>query len=123
MRESIIIMESQNITAYKFWKLCTDKSNNLTHPRLVCSKSTLYKHYQTYNNTTQLPAEDDYGISVGAHQTIKSNKLCELNESISQTKGFAEKNDGLRANIVSVNEKVKENNNDLAILKILPLAL
>ena len=88
-----------------FYKLTTDAEMNPIHPKLLCGRSTFFRRFASFQKTKLIPEDHDYGIAVGAPQTLHDGNLRMLNEDLKNTVGFSEGGDVLSENIVTIKEE------------------
>ena len=83
--EAFTILDEQKITPYQFWGYCTNPKTNPLFPKLICSRATFFRKYKLYKSTGKLPSTEDFGIQIGAPQTLQNGQLAELNRELSNT--------------------------------------
>ena len=99
IKEAIEIIYSKNISPLRFFQLTTFEQYNKHHPRLLCSRSTLYRHVGVFKEQNIYPDEKDFGLTVGAPQIVQNSELKMLSNDLSNTIGYAEGNTELATNM------------------------
>ena len=112
LKEAFMYMESEDVSANKFFNMCTNIQDNPVHPKLLCSLSTFQRRYKTFKTTKVYPNDTDEGIQVGARQAVKDKDIPLLNKGLENTVGVVEDNYDLSTAIVTINEKEKETSGD-----------
>ena len=117
LSESFSFMDDNEIKPNKFISLINDKKSNPFGYKVLCHRGTLYRKYNTYQETGVQPKEDDYGIRVGAPPVLRNNDLLKLNDNVKVSIGYAENNSDLSKSIVNISEDNKEIRGDFAYTK------
>ena len=118
IKEAIMIMNDHGITPLRFFQLTTFEQYNKHHPRLLCSRSALYRHVGVFKKQNIYLDENDFGLMVGAPQLVKNNELKLLSKDLTTTIGYAEENAELATNMGLLKESLLSERGDHTPVKI-----
>ena len=105
LKAAFVFITESSMKPNIFYKLTTDAEMNPIHPKLLCGRSTFFRRFASFQKTKLIPEDHDYGIAVGAPQTLHDGNLRMLNEDLKNTVGFSEGGDVLSENIVTIKEE------------------